>query len=371
MKTPSEVKVALLHRNQVRWENMRRKNSSSHLASPQLAGFELLLHPTHLSARAGPCNYPRKRDTSPILFQTSDFYIRLNNCMAKMKLLTVFGLMLGFIATLSMAQAAFTNTNNSIGFVAGSSKSTVTTVTITRSHPVFDVPHSTLQTVVTSVKKSTSAIDGTLVIQHKPADTFLPGQLDAKATFNTALEYRSEKLDDGVSFEAVQGGEDSLQADQGNESGPENNADGHENSPREEAARPVLHDRSRSAPKTGGFAKTCASNWVVWDFGNTIWANCRGSGDRRDALSWSRLGLDHMLGNDRGELVYRAGGDFSSTCADCARWGRTHLACRCLDERGEYHASAINLDRYIGNHDGLLCSAYECGVRENPPPGAN
>ncbi|TQN72330.1 Cyanovirin-N [Colletotrichum shisoi] len=295
-----------------------------------------------------------------------------------MKLIAVFSLILGFIAMLFNAQPTFTDTNNSIGFIAGSSKSTKTTVTVTRNRPVFAVPHLTFQIVVTPAKKSTSANDGTLVTHHQPTDTFLPSHFDAKAVFITAREYRSEKLDDGIFLEVVQGDEtsheeadqgdeDSLQADQGNERGPENNTDGHEN----DAHRTVLDDRSLSAPKTGGFAKTCASNWVVWDLGNTIWANCRGSGDRRDALSWSRLGLDHMLGNDRGELVYRPGGDFSPTCAGCARWGRTHLACRCLDERGEYHASAINLDKYIGNHDGLLCSEYECGVRENPPPGAN
>ncbi|WQF82647.1 Putative cyanovirin-N [Colletotrichum destructivum] len=307
-------------------------------------------------------------------FQTPDFYIQLNNCIAKTKLLAVFSIILGFIAMLSNAQPTFTDTSNSIGFIAGSSKSTETTVTVTRNHPVFAVTHLTLQTVVTPVKKSNSANEGTLAIHHQPTDTFLPSHFDAKAVFNTAREYRSEKLDNGVLLEAVQGDEtsheeadqgdeDSLQADQGNERGPGNNTDGHENGPHS-AARPVLDGRSPSVPKTGGFAKTCASNWVVWDLCNTIWANCCGSGDRRDALSWSGLSLDHMLGNDRGELVYRPG-------AGCARWGRTHLACRCLDERGEYHASAINLDKYIGNHDGLLCSEYECGVRENQPPGAN
>ncbi|CCF42773.1 hypothetical protein CH063_12670 [Colletotrichum higginsianum] len=288
-----------------------------------------------------------------------------------MKLLTVFSLILGFIAMLFNAQPTFTDTSNSIGFIAGSSKSAETTITVTRNHPVFAVPHLTFQTVVTPVKKSTLANEGILVTHHQPTDTFLPSHFNAKAVFNTAREYRSEKTDDEVFFKAVQGDETSHEeASQGGERGPENNADGHENGPHE-AARLVLDDRSPSAANTGGFAKTCASGWAVWDLGNTIWANCRGSGERRDALSWSRLGLDHMLGNDRGELVYRPGGDFSSTCADCARWGRTHLACRCLDERGEYHASAINLDKYIGNHDGLLCSEYECGVRENPPPGAN
>ncbi|EFQ32560.1 CVNH domain-containing protein [Colletotrichum graminicola M1.001] len=130
--------------------------------------------------------------------------------------------------------------------------------------------------------------------------------------------------------------------------------------------------RSISGKKNaGGFLKTCAPNWVIWELNSAIWAHCRGSGERRGRLFWSRIGLDHMVGNERGQLAYRRNGSFSSTCIDCKRWGTSHLACRCLDGRGDFQATSINLDKCIGNYDGLLCSEYECGAREAPPPKGN
>ncbi|KAK2005539.1 Cyanovirin-N [Colletotrichum eremochloae] len=140
----------------------------------------------------------------------------------------------------------------------------------------------------------------------------------------------------------------------------------------EPLSAPVEHRpnaRSLSGKKkAGGFLKTCAPNWVVWELNSAIWAHCRGSGERRGSVFWSRIGLDHMLGNDHGQLVYQQDGGFSLTCLDCKRWGTAHLACRCLDGRGDLQATSINLDKYIGNYDGLLCSEYECGAREAPPP---
>ncbi|KAJ0339256.1 hypothetical protein COL922a_004641 [Colletotrichum nupharicola] len=118
-----------------------------------------------------------------------------------------------------------------------------------------------------------------------------------------------------------------------------------------------------------GFIKTCSA-WQVWDANNVLWARCRARG--RGNMYWSRIGLDHMLGNVGGRLVYQREGYFSSSCVSCQRRARTtsYLQCECKDNQGELQTTSIDLNRYLGNRDGFICSEYMCGVREGPPPGA-
>ncbi|KAK2728531.1 cvnh domain-containing protein [Colletotrichum kahawae] len=118
-----------------------------------------------------------------------------------------------------------------------------------------------------------------------------------------------------------------------------------------------------------GFIKTCSA-WQVWDANNALWARCRARG--RGTLYWSRIGLDHMLGNVGGRLVYQREGYFSSSCVSCQRRARTnsYLQCECKDNQGEFQTTSIDLNRYLGNRDGFICSEYMCGVREGPPPGS-
>ncbi|KAF4814330.1 hypothetical protein CGCTS75_v013423 [Colletotrichum tropicale] len=117
-----------------------------------------------------------------------------------------------------------------------------------------------------------------------------------------------------------------------------------------------------------GFIKTCSA-WQVWDANNVLWARCRARG--RGNMYWSRIGLDHMLGNVGGRLVYQREGYFSSSCVSCQRRARTtsYLQCECKDNQGELQTTSIDLNRYLGNRDGFICSEYMCGVREGPPPG--
>ncbi|KAF9875189.1 hypothetical protein CkaCkLH20_07455 [Colletotrichum karsti] len=117
-----------------------------------------------------------------------------------------------------------------------------------------------------------------------------------------------------------------------------------------------------------GFIKTCIT-WKVWDANNHLWAKCRARG--KGKWFWSRIGLDHMLGNVGGRLVYQKEGYFSSSCVSCSRHkdSRSYFQCECKDSKGEFQRTVIDLDLYLANHDGFVCSEYQCGVREDPPPG--
>ncbi|KAF6816070.1 cvnh domain-containing protein [Colletotrichum sojae] len=87
-------------------------------------------------------------------------------------------------------------------------------------------------------------------------------------------------------------------------------------------------------------------------------------------LWWSRLDLDHILGNVGGRLVYQKDGYFSSSCVSCGRkqGTRSDFQCSCPDGKGNFHESSLDLNLYLGNKNGFLCSEYQCGVREGDPP---
>ncbi|KAF6830604.1 CVNH domain-containing protein [Colletotrichum musicola] len=107
------------------------------------------------------------------------------------------------------------------------------------------------------------------------------------------------------------------------------------------------------AAPVSGFANSCA-DWTVWDFGNYMWANCPDGGD----LWWSRLDLDHILGNVGGRLVYQKEGYFSSSCVSCGRkqGTRSDFQCSCPDGKGNFHETSLDLNLYLGNMNGFLCS---------------
>ncbi|KAK1987678.1 hypothetical protein LZ30DRAFT_777425 [Colletotrichum cereale] len=270
-----------------------------------------------------------------------------------MKILAALGLVADLLVTQINAQPHSTTTS----FLAHSSKSIKAVATAT---PDFSFPSvlPAASHTVTAPSAKPHSVDSTFLTHEKsihslPA-TFVP-HLVSDDIINSQAEPLAKRLegDDGP---YKQGSED----------------EGRPKDPEDEKDHPGLSKRALSGKKSaGGFLKTCAPNWVVWELNNAIWANCRGSGERRGSVYWTRIGLDHMLGNERGLLVYRRDGGFSSTCVDCKRWGTAHLACRCLDGRGDFQATSINLDKYIGNYDALLCSEYECGAREAPPPDAN
>ncbi|KAF6833077.1 CVNH domain-containing protein [Colletotrichum plurivorum] len=119
------------------------------------------------------------------------------------------------------------------------------------------------------------------------------------------------------------------------------------------------------AAPVSGFANSCA-DWTVWDFDNYMWANCPDGGN----LWWSRLELDHILGNVGGRLVYQKNGYFSSSCVSCGRkqGTRSDFQCSCPDGKGNFHETSLDLNLYLGNKNGFLCSEYQCGVREGGPP---
>ncbi|KAK1997098.1 Cyanovirin-N, partial [Colletotrichum falcatum] len=221
---------------------------------------------------------------------------------------------------------------------------------------VNTLPHSAGSTVTTHQK----SID-TLSV------TFVPHPV-SDAIINSRAKRLAKRLEDDGSYKQGSEDEDGPKYPEDEKSHPVLPKRVHETGPPSALAQHRHDARSLSGKKTaGGFLKTCAPNWIVWELNSAIWAHCRGSGERRGRLFWSRIGLDHMLGNDHGRLVYQRDGTFSSTCIDCKRWGTAHLACRCLDGRGDFQATSINLDKYIGNYDGLLCSEHECGAREAPP----
>ncbi|KAL0937128.1 CVNH domain-containing protein [Colletotrichum truncatum] len=128
-------------------------------------------------------------------------------------------------------------------------------------------------------------------------------------------------------------------------------------------------DDSKSDP-AAGFIKTCVA-WQVWDANNYLWARCRASG-RHGKFFWSRIGLDHMLGNVGGRLVYQKEGYFSSSCISCRPrpFTDTYFQCECPDSKGEFQLTSIDLNKYLGNRNGFICSEYMCGVREDPSPAA-
>ncbi|KZL81107.1 cvnh domain-containing protein [Colletotrichum incanum] len=295
-----------------------------------------------------------------------------------MKTLAAIGLIAGLITALINAQnPSITTTLATAALLTHSAKSIKTIVAATSNHPFLAILPTTFQTIATASTKSASV--GSILADQKSLDA-LPATISSHQTSNAINSNRAgntaKRSGDKDPFGS--GPEDEDVPEEGSEKDPKDEdetgpyrGDGpfnpsvgdpsldagvseptHPAGPSNPSVpvKPNPEDHPLSTKKTGGFMKTCASNWVVWEFNNLIWANCRGSGDRWGSLFWSRLGLDHMLGNDRGQLVYQRDGSFSSTCVDCGRWSETHLAYR-----------------YIGNHDGVLCSAYECDTREAPP----
>ncbi|KAK1573390.1 uncharacterized protein LY79DRAFT_568746 [Colletotrichum navitas] len=292
-----------------------------------------------------------------------------------MKILVAIGVPLGLVTTHANAQLHSTTT----ALTAASWKPIKAIATTIPDESFLSVLPATFHTVTFPAQQGS--------IDTLPT-TFVPHAV-SKNIINSRARPLAKSLEGDGSYK--QGSED--------EDGPKDPEEekGHLGLPtRAHAAEPSSaltghrpNARSLSGKKdAGGFLKTCAPNWVVWELNSAIWAHCRGSGGRRGKLFWSRIGLDHMLGNERGQLAYRRNGSFSSTCIDCKRWGTAHLACRCLDGRGDFQATSINLgkfsyplagrsptygfvDKYIGNFDGLLCSEYECGAREAPPSNGN
>ncbi|KAK2055695.1 Cyanovirin-N [Colletotrichum caudatum] len=287
-----------------------------------------------------------------------------------MKILTAIGLTSGVTTILVNAQprsitAASTSTSSKpIEFV-------ITAASQVSSLSAFP---ATFRTVTTPSTKHYS-IGSAFTAQQKPVNS-LPITFKPHPVTNAIINSQDEALKKRLE------GDGTHKQDSEDKNGSKDPEDqkGHPGFPKSaNAAGPSStlaehrpEARSLSGKKNaGGFLKTCAANWVIWDLNSAIWAQCRGSGERRGKLFWSRIGLDHMLANERGQLVYRRDGGFSSTCVDCKRWGIAHLACRCPDGRGDFQATSINLDEYIGNYDGLLCSEYECGAREAPPRQRN
>ncbi|GJC84783.1 hypothetical protein ColLi_07621 [Colletotrichum liriopes] len=293
-----------------------------------------------------------------------------------MKVLAAVCLTAGLVVTLINAHNHSTTTaSTTTTFLTHSSKPIKAIVTATPNHSVLVIPPTAFQTINTASTKSNSA-GGIPVVHQKSLDTLLATiskHRISNAVNSNRAENTAKRLSEKDLFGAGSEDEDIPEED-GPEKDPEDEdetglyrVDGPSNPSVGDAslgagvsepthpagpstpslpAGPSPEDRPLSTGKTVGFIKTCAANWVVWEFNNVIWANCRGSGDRPGSLFWSRLGLDHMLGNDRGQLVYRRDGSFSSTCVDCGRWGKAHLACRCLNGRGEYRVTSINLGEF-------------------------
>ncbi|KAK2042730.1 Cyanovirin-N [Colletotrichum somersetense] len=283
-----------------------------------------------------------------------------------MKILAAIGLTLGLITTLVNAQPRSITATST----ATSSKPIEAVTTAASQVLLLPALPETFHTVTTPSIKRYSVGSGFTALQ-KPVDslpiTFDPHP-DSMATINNQDEPLDKRLEgDGAKKQGCEdkNGSKDPEDQKGHLGFPKS---AHAAGPSSTLAEHRPEARSLSSKKNaGGFLKTCAANWVIWELNSAIWAQCRGSGERRGKLFWSRIGLDHMLANERGQLVYRWDGGFSSTCVDCKRWGTANLACRCLDGRGDFQATSINLDEYIGNYDGLLCSEYECGAREAPP----
>ncbi|GKT96611.1 CVNH domain-containing protein [Colletotrichum tofieldiae] len=284
-----------------------------------------------------------------------------------MKVLAAVCLMAGLVITLINAHNhSITTASTTTAFLTHSSKPIKAIITATPNRSVLVIPPTAFQTITTASTKSNSA-GGIPVVHQKSLDTLLAtisknrisNAVNSNRAENTAKRFSDKNLFGAGSENEDIPEEGGPEKDPGDEDGTGlYRGEGPSTPPRLRAHSPsrTFHpipprwtqpeDGPLSTGKTGGFMKTCAANWVVWGFNNVIWANCRGSGDRRGSLFWSRLGLDHMLGNDRGQLVYQRDGSFSSTCVDCGRWGKTHLACRCLNGRGEYRATSINLGEF-------------------------
>ncbi|WYZ39617.1 hypothetical protein EsH8_III_001531 [Colletotrichum jinshuiense] len=250
-----------------------------------------------------------------------------------MNLRAIASMLTGFTPLLIHAQNHSIDTSLTSESLADIAKSTKNVIITTINLPVFTFLPKALQT--TTATTTTKASSKTTIIPHKHLEE-LPSSI-APYPISVSNAF----------------------------------AEGNDEDP---GSHPVPHSLSSSSSTdsnpAGGFIKTCYSNWKVWDANNVLWANCRARG-RRGKYYWSRLGLDHMFGNVGGRLVYQKNGYFSSSCISCKRRAHTisYLACECLDSGGEYRTSSIDLSDYIGNLDGHLCSEYECGTREDPPPG--
>ncbi|KAM7203891.1 Cyanovirin-N [Rhypophila sp. PSN 637] len=112
----------------------------------------------------------------------------------------------------------------------------------------------------------------------------------------------------------------------------------------------AVHDDDESLDKRS-YRGSCSSCTIVNN--NALRCNCRNQGG---GWTWSELNLNNCLANANGQLDWRRGGNYQSSCSSWALVDQQHFSTKCTTYPGGPSSWTYqkNLDERIHNGNGVL-----------------